>query len=313
MNNNSSDLADLQQALQVRQLVLGAVRRFFDQRGYLEVPVPVRIPTPALEDYIDAIPADGHFLRTSPELHLKRYLAAGYERIYHIGPCFRQGEYGPLHHPEYSMLEWYRVDCDYMSIADECAEMIEQCALAATGSSMVLRGHQRIDLASSWQRVAVSDAFKDAAGWDPALVHDADRFDFDLVEKVEPSLPHERPVQLYNYPAAQAALARRCPADPLRAERWELYIDGVEIANAYTELVDPVEQRARFEACAEGRRQRGQEVYPIDESFMAALDEGIPLTGGIALGLDRLIMILNGSNSLDEVLPFRSEQDPHHS
>jgi len=151
----------------------------------------------------------------------------------------------------------------------------------------------------------VAEAFKTFAGWNPVEHFDADRFDLDMVNKVEPNLPTACPMVLMDYPAAAAALARRKPEDPRVAERWELYIGGIEIANAFSELTDPVEQRERFEACAAERRALGKPVYPLDEDFLAALESGLPPASGIALGVDRLVMLLAGAASLDDVLPFR--------
>jgi lysyl-tRNA synthetase class 2 len=153
--------------------------------------------------------------------------------------------------------------------------------------------------------LTVAQAFSAFAGWDPVAAFDAERFDPDLVNKVEPHLPLEHPVILMEYPAAAAALARRKPDNPLVAERWELYIGGLELANAFSELTDPAEQRARFATCAAERRAMGKPVYPPDEEFLSALDNGMPPSAGIALGVDRLVMLLAGAASLGEVLPFR--------
>lgn len=295
----------LKPALVARARVLRAVRQFFDERDFLEVETPVRIPSPALETHIDAEPSGNAYLRTSPELHMKRLLASGYERIFQIGPCFRQNEMGSLHHPEFAMLEWYRANADYMDILAETKALISFTAKAALGRACLTYRGAQIDLARAWQTMTVSDAFTAFAGWDPIAAFDADRFDVDLVDKIEPQMPLERPVVLIDFPAASAGLARLKPDDPRVAERWELYIGRVEIANAFSELADPVEQRARFEACAAKRRAMGKCVYGIDEAFMSALDRGMPPSAGAALGIDRLMMVLGGSSSLDSVLPFR--------
>jgi lysyl-tRNA synthetase class 2 len=155
----------------------------------------------------------------------------------------------------------------------------------------------------------VAEAFTRFAGWDPVAAFDADRFDRDLTEKVEPQLPREVPVVLSDYPAERAALARCRPDQPPVAERWELYLDGLEIANAYSELTDPEEHRRRFAEWAQKRRAHGRDVYPPDEAFMAALDAGLPPSAGIALGVDRLLMVLTDAHSLDDILPFRGDED----
>ena len=298
-------LAALRPALDARSRTLQAVRGFFTDRGFVEIDTPVRIPAPALELHIDAIPSADQYLRTSPELHMKRLLAAGYERIFQLGPCFRAGERGRLHNPEYTMLEWYRSPGDYLSVLDDAEGLVPGVARELLGDSRVRFGGRSIDLARPWPRMAVRDAFVQHAGWDPVAAFDADRFDFDLVGKVEPCLPLDRPVVLMDYPIEAGALARPKPGQPTVAERWELYIGGVEIANAFSELTDASEQRRRFEQCAAERRAMGRAVYPMDEAFLAALERSMPASGGVALGIDRLVMILAGCESLDDVIAFR--------
>ena len=298
-------LSRFQPVLALRSRVLRAIRQFFDARGFLEVETPVRIAVPAMELHIDAMPAGDAWLRTSPELHMKRLLAAGCERVYQLGPCFRQGECGARHHPEFTMLEWYRTPADYRDILAETKALIAAVAEAALGHTWLDYCRTHIELMPVWEVLTVAEAFRTFAGWNPVECFDADRFDLDMVNKVEPNLPTTGPVVLMDYPAAVAALARRKPEDPRVAERWELYIGGIEIANAFSELTDPAEQRARFEACAAQRRALGKPVYPLDEDFLAALESGLPPAAGIALGVDRLVMLLAGAFSLDDVLPFR--------
>ncbi len=301
-----ASLASHKSVLELRAATLRAIRQFFCERAFLEVDTPLRVPAPALELYIDAIPAGGEYLRTSPELQMKRLLAAGYPRLFQIGPCFRQDERGDRHHPEFSMLEWYRAQADYMTVLADAKALIAAVAQAVLGRSCLnWPGRPPLELLPVWDVLTVSQAFKNFAGWDPVAAFDPERFDLDLVNKVEPNLSLERPVVLMDYPAAAAALARRRPSDPRLAERWELYIGGLELANACSELTDPKEQRARFAAAAAARAARGAPVYPSDEKFLAALDAGLPPSAGVALGIDRLIMLLTGATSLDAVLPFR--------
>ncbi len=292
-------------ALETRASVLRAIRAHFHAGGFLEVDTPVRVATPCLELHIDAEPSGERFLRTSPELHMKRLLAAGHDRIFQVGPCFRRGERGDLHHPEYTMLEWYRADADYRDMMEDTRELLRHVVREIRGEEAVCYRGQTITLAGDWAVLPVARAFREHAGWDPVAAFDADRFDHDLVTKVEPALPADRPVVLTDYPAELAALARLKRADPAIAERWELYIGGLELANAYSELTDPVEQRARFARWAALRRAAGRETYPVDEDFMASLEAGLPACGGIALGIDRLVMLLCDAASLDEVMPFR--------
>ncbi|MCX6991968.1 MAG: EF-P lysine aminoacylase EpmA [Kiritimatiellaeota bacterium] len=303
--SGSSPLSRFQPVLALRSRILRAIRQFFDARGFLEVETPVRIAAPALELHIDAMPSGDAWLRTSPELHMKRLLAAGCERVYQLGPCFRQGERGERHNPEFTLLEWYRTNADYRDILAETKALIAAVAEAALGRTWIDFSRTHIELMPVWEVLTVTEAFKTFAGWNPVEYFDADRFDLDMVNKVEPNLPTACPVVLMDYPAAVAALARRKPEDPRVAERWELYIGGIEIANAFSELTDPAEQRKRFEACAVERRALGKPVYPLDEYFMAALESGLPPAAGIALGVDRLVMLLAGATSLDGVLPFR--------
>lgn len=277
-------------SIKQRNVLMRGIRTFFYDRGYTEVETPIRLKVPCMELHIDAESSGDYFLRTSPEIFHKQLLAAGHQRIFEIGKCFRRGEFGPLHNPEYTMLEWYQAGADYMDILEETRALI----------SCVWK-----KIPGDWNMLTVSDAFAEFAGWEPAGNYDEDRFDIDLVEKVEPGIRNiGGPVVLMDYPVEAAALSRRKADNPLLAERWELYIDGVEIANAYSELTDPVEQRSRFEACATQRIALGKEAYEIDEMFIRALEK-MPPSGGVALGVDRLLMLINGADSLDEVLPFR--------
>ncbi|MBC8453451.1 EF-P lysine aminoacylase GenX [PVC group bacterium] len=300
------------QTLECRCLITRAIRSFFIDHGFTEVETPLRIPAPALELHIDAEPSGEWFLRTSPELYMKRLLAAGMHRIFQMGPCFRQGECGDLHNPEYTMLEWYRTNADYMDILKDTEDLITHVAKAVNEAGSVQCASQdktlpslsTMNLASPWHRISIKEAFINYAGWNPIADFDADRFDTDMVNIIEPSLPVDKPVFLIDYPAETAALARLSSANPKTAERWELYIAGMELANAFSELVDPVEQRKRFEECAATRQKTGAAVYPMDEAFLAAMEKGIPPSGGIALGVDRLVMLLTGAKKIENVLAF---------
>ena len=303
---DSDALRDLRRVLDLRAKLNEAIRRFFRERGFLEVETPVVLPGNAPEANIDAVPAGAGWLRTSPELHMKRLLAAGCENIFQLGPVARAGEHGRWHHPEFCLLEWYRAHAGYLEIlADTKALLAFLAAELRGGTEFTWQGKSVSFAQELWEKHAVSQAFIQHAGWDPALKFDPDRFDLDLVTRVEPALPTDHPVVLIDYPAPLAALARRKPGDLARAERWELYLGGVELANAYSELTDPAEQRARFEEANAARAKRGAKPYPLDEPFLAALAQ-MPPSGGIALGVDRLLMILADVDSLDGVLPFRN-------
>ena len=304
LQHSGTPLSPFLPVLQLRSRVLQAIRRWFTEHDFIEVETPVRLAAPALELHINAEPAGDRFLRTSPELHMKRLMAGGAQRIFQMGPCFRRGERGSRHNPEYTMLEWYRADAGYAEVLLDTKMLLLAVAREVKGTTDLTYQGRPLALAPFWERLTVSEAFLRWAGWDPAKNYDADRFDFDLVEKVEPHLPREVPVVLTDYPAAAAALSRRKPGNPAVAERWELYLGGLEIANAYSELTDPVEQRARFAECAAERAAAGRPVYPLDEAFLAELGQ-MPPTGGIALGVDRLVMILADLVTFDDLLPFR--------
>jgi len=294
---------DPQDILSFRSLVLQSIRRFFLSQGFVEVETPIRLPCPALELHIDAEPSGGFYLRTSPELCLKRLLAAGHKRVFEMGPVFRRGERGALHNPEFTMLEWYRRGADYMDVLSDTQALLTHVAREVLGSARISNGRYEVDL-GGWRVSTVRDVFKANAGWDPVSSYDADRFDMDLVNRVETALPKDVPVVLRDYPAEAAALSRIRDEQPPVAERWELYLAGIELANAYGELTDAAEQRRRFQECAEQRRALGKTVYPLDEEFLAALEQGLPACAGVALGVDRLVMVLAGASTVAEVRAF---------
>ena len=284
-----------------RSLVLRTIRSFFYNRDFIEVETPVRLPAPALETNIDAISAGkGYWLRTSPELHMKRLLAAGIPRLFQMGSCFRLGERGRRHHEEFTLLEWYRAGGDYEIILQDTRELLIAVATAVNGKPGFNYGGRAIDLAAPWHRFTVREIFQRLAHWDPVKDWDPDRFDLDLVNVIEPNLPRDRPCVLMDYPAPAAALARLKPGHPEVAERWEVYLGGLELANAYSELRDVAVQKQRFAEAAEARRAMGHEVYPPDEAFLAALPD-MPPAGGIAVGIDRLVMLAAGLEDISLV------------
>ena len=302
---DSDALRAQRRVLELRAKLNDAIRRFFRDRGFLEVDTPVVLPANAPEANIDAVPAGAGWFRTSPELAMKRLLAAGCKNIFQLGPVARAGEHGRWHHPEFTLLEWYRAGAGYLEILADAKALLAFLARELRGATDFAWQGKPVSFAQElWDKFTVSQAFIQHAGWDPAQRFDPDRFDLDLVTRVEPALPADHPVVLIDYPAPLAALARRKPDDPARAERWELYLGGVELANAYSELTDPAEQRARFIEANAQREKRGEKPCPLDEAFLAALAQ-MPPSGGIALGVDRLLMILADADSLDGVLPFR--------
>ena len=261
--------------LRVRARCLSALRRWFDAQGYLEVHTPSIVPTPALEEHLEPVPAGGAFLHTSPELAMKRVLAAGLHRIYQICPCFREEELGVHHSREFTLLEWYRAGAGTAELMDDTEALIGACA-AALGLA-----------APVFARVAVDALI------DPALAPE-DWF-FRWVDEVEPGLTG--PTIVYGYPAWQAALATVRDG---RADRFEVYLGGMELANAFAEEPDPGVIRARFAASAAARRAMGRVPHAVDERFLAALP-GMPRCAGIALGVDRLVMALTGAADIAAV------------
>jgi lysyl-tRNA synthetase class 2 len=293
--------------LTLRAKILQAVRLFFIQNDYLEVETPVRIPAPAPETHIDAQEAGGWFLHTSPELCMKRLLSAGYPRIFQICRCFRKQERGRMHLPEFTLLEWYTAGHTYLEMMDQCEKLIQFAAGVAGQPDAIGYGDRRISLSSPWNRMTVYDAFDrfSRISMQDALVQN--RFDEIMAIEIEPCLGNDFPVFLYDYPASCSALARLKPDNPSVAERFELYIAGLELCNAFTELTDPVEQRTRFEAERRIRKHAGKIGYPMPESFLNALND-MPAASGNALGMDRLILLLTDANSIDDVVAFIPEE-----
>ncbi|NOY79568.1 MAG: EF-P lysine aminoacylase GenX [Kiritimatiellaeota bacterium] len=290
--------------LRLRHTVWTATRSFLQDRGYVEVQTPVRISPPALEDFIDAEPCGDRFLRTSPEFHMKRLLAEGLPRLYQIGPCFRRGEFGPRHLPEFTMLEWYAAGTDYRALLAEAQEYLAWTAGRALGGEpSISRDGRAVDLKAPWEVVRVEEAFREYAGEDLARALEAGRFEEILISKIEPELGWGCPCALIDYPVEFAGFARVRPGPPPRAERWELYIAGIEIANACTELTDAAEQRRRMERSAALRARNGAPIYGVDEAFLQALEKGLPPAAGIAVGLDRLVMVLGGVEQIRDAVP----------
>ena len=323
--------------LEARAEIRRAVRSWFEGQGFLEVETPARVPSPGQEVHLEAIPAgDQRFLITSPEYHMKRLVAAGLPRIVQICRCWRGGERGSHHEPEFTMIEWYRAGASLEVIARDCEALVEVAARAADRWPVVdvpaRRGRdgkrERLAVESPFERLAVREALSRFAGiglrgdesvaelrvlatragcnlgtattWDDAFFQI-------FLDRVEPKLGRDRPTFVCDWPLPLAALARRKPDDPLTVERFELYAGGLELANAFGELCDPVEQRARFVAEAELRRQQGRAVYPIDEKLLAALAD-MPPTSGVAMGFDRLVMLVTGADSIRDVMAFADDE-----
>jgi elongation factor P--(R)-beta-lysine ligase len=306
VNDEFNRLARLSPNLKRRAFVFDAIRAFFKEHEFLEVDTPIRAPAIAPEPNIVPFESEGWFLAASPELHMKRLLAAGYGKLFQFSHCFRKGERGLWHNPEFIMLEWYRKGAGYLSIIQD----MEQMALYAAerlGLGHIIHYQGRdIDITPPWPRITVKDAYLKAAGWDPVLDYDPARFDVDFIARVLPSFSPLRPTVLLDYPAAAASLARLKPEDNKMAERVEVFMGGLELANAFSELTDAHEQAARFrEATGEIRQERGKNM-PLPEKFLESVAR-LPDCGGIALGMDRLVMLFCDAPTIDDVMAFTSD------
>jgi lysyl-tRNA synthetase class 2 len=291
------------QVLRLRATAMEAIRRFFTERDFVEVDTPALVPSPGLDVHLRAFevrdPAgrSAGWLSTSPEYQMKRLLSVGAERIFQICRSYRAAEQGRHHEREFTMLEWYRAHATSEDVIRDTEALVEALAVAL-GAPMAQR------LSTPWDRLTVEEAFEQHAGAmvDPA---DEDRFYLTWAERVQPRLGKERPVVVTDWPASMASLARL--KDNGTADRFEAFFDGVELCNGFGELTDATEQRRRFARDQAQRRNSGLPVYPIDERFIEALERGIPDSGGNALGVDRLLMVLTGAESVQAVMPFPRE------
>jgi elongation factor P--(R)-beta-lysine ligase len=304
--DNQFILARRSDALHMRARLIQSIRLFFIHEGFLEVDTPLRIPSPAPEEHIEALPSGNWFLQTSPELCMKRMLSAGYPRIFQISKCFRAAERGDKHLPEFAMLEWYVTGFDYHQLMDQCRELV--CAVAKDlGLAEIIWQNKKINLAPPWEKISVADAFMKYA---PVSLTEAlaqDQFDEFLVEHIEPQLGTDKPVFIYDYPAKLASLARLNNANPTVSERFELYIGGLEMANGFSELTDAEEQRRRFEDALKTRAEKNWARYDMPEKFLHSLSN-MPPSAGMALGIDRLLMLFADKEKIDDVVAFTPEE-----
>ena len=294
--------------LQMRAALFRLIRSFFHGQGFLEVDTPLRQPVFIPESTIVPFSVDGQYLQSSPELCMKRLLAAGCSRIFQICPCFRKGEAGRLHQEEFVMLEWYRTGSDYSSLMSDCEGLLHSIALNIDSARPNCGGDQQkllsdAALQSPWTRISVVEAFN---SFSPVSLNAAlaqGRFDDMLVEYIEPELGFGKPAFLYDYPAELASLAKRRSDNGEIAERFELYINGIELANGFSELTDSSEQRARFTEEIRAMEKDGRSGVRMPERFLDDLQK-IDSGAGIALGVDRLFMLLMGYDSLAESVSF---------
>lgn len=247
----------LRSALIRRAQILRELRQSLDLWGYLEVETPARVRSPGTDVNLEAFASEDRYLITSPEFHMKRLLAAGLLRIYQICHCFRKGERTDLHNPEFTMLEFYAAGLNVEEMMSEIEGMLGTVTSRFGIASVQYQG-QACDLRPPWQRLSVDEAFRRFAGWSPIEHCDEDRFYFDLVDKVDRRLGYPKPTMLYGYPAPLAMLAQLDPVDSRVARRFEIYVAGIEIANAFEELTDSTEQRRRFIVDLKKRRAAGK-------------------------------------------------------
>ncbi len=319
--------------LRVRNQVISAMRQWFDIQNFDAVETPVLQVCPVMDAHIhgfetrliepDLTTSHKMYLHTSPEFAMKKLLVAGMKRIYQIVPVFRNSDASRLHSPEFTLLEWYRAETDYHAMMDDCAGLVRSVAKSIDKTILSYDGVQ-CDVNEEWQKISVSEAFKTLAdidldecledkkllakraaeqgirtavddGWD-------DIFFRVMAEKIEPTLGRGQPTFLYDYPVALASLSKRKESNPKYAERFELYICGIEIANAFSELIDFAEQTVRFESEMNLKESLYDQRYPVDNDFIKALKHGMPESSGIALGVDRLVMLFSGAYHIDQVL-----------
>jgi len=317
--------------LLLRAKIVKALRAFFERQDFVEIEPSALQASPGNDTHISAFSTEFQrlgaapsrlYLHSSPEFDCKKLLAAGEERIFSLAHVFRNGERSRLHHPEFTMLEWYRAKVPYRALIDDCAAVLRIAAEASDVKEFRF-GPSRLDPFLDPEILGVAEAFERYAQIDllatlddrEALAakaqklglrvaaddHWSDLFSKIISDRIEPKLGHTRATVLIDYPASEAALARKKPDDPRLAERFELYGCGVELANAFGELTDPGEQRARFVADMAERQRIYRSSYPIDEDFLAALAL-MPCASGIALGLDRLVMLATGADHIEQVL-----------
>ena len=239
---------------------------------------------------------------------MKRILAGGAQRIYQLCKCWRREELGAHHEPEFTMLEWYRTYAGSEEVMRDTEQLVAHVARALRDGSTIIPGKDApIDVAPPWQRLTVAEAFRVFADVEVKdVLPDEERFFRILVDAVEPQLGRVRPVFLTHWPATMASLARLHPDDPSVCDRFEGYLGGIELCNGFGELVDPVEQRRRLERDQRDREAAGKIAYPIDERFIGALEEGIPPSGGNALGFDRLMMLVTGAETIADGMAIPS-------
>lgn len=318
--------------------ILRLIRDYFWSQNFVEAETPIALRLPGQEPYLNPIPVEiidpyqqpfRFYLRTSPEFALKKLLAAGWEKVFEISKCFRNVEsFGGTHNPEFTMVEWYRAPGSYLNIMDDTEHLFRYVGQKLNVEKLKYK-NTTIEYLNSWDRVSVKDLWKQYLqvnlddylemenlkqltknrGWS-VDENDAyeDLFYKIFLNEIEPHLGIKKPIFVYDYPAQMCSLSRLCASDDRYAERFELYIGGLELANAFGELTDAQTQKVNLESDNNLRVQLGKEVWPVDADFIGALESGIPPAGGIALGVDRMVVLFTGARDINEVI-FQSVHD----
>lgn len=329
---------DFKERLLIREKVVDAIRSFFKQQGFHEVETPLLVQHPGTEPYLEVFETElkvagvgsrRGFLLTSPELAMKKLLSAGFGHIFQICKSFRNQEgLSSFHNPEFTILEWYRTEADYEVIMEDCEQLLlhlhRQINGPAAGNTLTYQG-RKYDLSSPWERISVAEAFAKYCGIDVDTMLSEEKLLAAVAEKgyqltdnhtweqayhqlflneIEPNLGQTAPTIIYDYPASQAALSRKKVGDPRFAERFEFYLAGLELGNAFSELTNAVEQKERMLQELQERKNLGKTEFALDEEFIEALEMGLPATGGIAVGVDRLVMLFADVASVSETLLF---------
>ncbi|MDQ3098760.1 MAG: EF-P lysine aminoacylase EpmA [bacterium] len=348
MKQNWKKLRDGQiqfESFLMREKVIDAIRAFFKKQDFHEVETPLMVKSPGMEPYLEVFETglldagNSHyraFLTTSPEYAMKKLLVAGIPKIFQICKSFRNGEdlRSSTHNPEFTIMEWYRINADYTTIMSDCEVMTEWIYDAVIGKSekggRILKYQgQEIDVSAPWERISVSEAFEKYAGVVETDLQDdiamrnwgkkkgyavsnsttwEQMFNQIFLNDIEPHLGFNKPTILYDYPASMAALSRKKPDNPLYAERFEYYILGKELGNAFSELNDAQEQEDRLRAERVERESLGKNMYDVDEDFIDALKVGMPDAAGIAVGIDRMVMLFADVPTIQETIWFPANE-----
>jgi lysyl-tRNA synthetase class 2 len=296
-----------------RSAALAVVRSYFANRRFVEVETPTRVRSPGLDAHVEPIAAEGGWLVTSPELHLKRLLVGGLPRVFEVARCHRAEELGRYHEPEFTLIEWYRAYEPVEAVMGDTEQLVQRVTQRLCGATVIEHAGKRVRVEPPFARLSVAEAFRRYVNRSDGIelaTQDPDEWFRVWVDQIEPALAEfEVPVFIVDYPMPQAAMARPNSADPRVAERFELYCAGVELCNGYGELTNPDEQALRMTAEVRSRVERGQPQLPIDQHFLAALREGLPPCSGNALGFDRLVMLATGAQTMADVIGFPWERN----